>query len=234
MSQLGNCPLRTSQWGKGPPLPFKRRPPPSPLPQFSFSISSTRSSNLVFSLGLPSSNPHMRSRLRIASHLICIPCPGAQGTRNLQNYLPPILKQGSWSSTANYHSQVSSNSLIFHLSRSPIRHFSLAHPRFDLSAFIAHTPAATSAIFCPEFDTMKGTTPSPSPVPKASASPTAGTKRKRADGDAKFYGVKVGFTPGIYDNWPDCLAQITGYKKAICELCSRYLYPRQRFALVGS
>ncbi|KAJ5216910.1 Ribosomal protein L9/RNase H1 N-terminal [Penicillium chermesinum] len=67
---------------------------------------------------------------------------------------------------------------------------------------------------------MKGTTPSSSPVSKTSsrskpsASPSAGTKRKREDGD-KFYAVKVGHKPGIYNNWPDCLAQITGFKKAI-------------------
>jgi ribonuclease HI len=64
--------------------------------------------------------------------------------------------------------------------------------------------------------------PSPAPVPKASShpkqspSPSAGTKRKRTTG-AKYYAVKNGFKPGLYYSWNDCLAQITGFKGAICE-----------------
>ncbi|KAJ6032536.1 Ribosomal protein L9/RNase H1 N-terminal [Penicillium herquei] len=66
---------------------------------------------------------------------------------------------------------------------------------------------------------MKGATPSPSPapVPKGSPGPNtpiAGAKRKRTPA-AKYYAVKAGFKPGIYYGWPECLAQITGYKGAI-------------------
>ncbi|CAI7677370.1 unnamed protein product [Penicillium pancosmium] len=69
---------------------------------------------------------------------------------------------------------------------------------------------------------MNETTPSPSPAPgpkasprsRPSASPAAGTKRKR-NGGTKYYAVKKGFTPGVYEGWQDCLAQITGFKGAI-------------------
>lgn len=71
-----------------------------------------------------------------------------------------------------------------------------------------------------EFE-MDETAPSPSPgVPAAHRSSpaptTAGSKRKRGTGN-KFYAVKAGFQPGIYTEWKECLAQITGYKGAICE-----------------
>ncbi|KAJ5653193.1 Ribosomal protein L9/RNase H1N-terminal [Penicillium lividum] len=69
---------------------------------------------------------------------------------------------------------------------------------------------------------MKGATPSPSPAPgtkaspapKSTPSPAAGIKRKRVPA-AKYYAVKAGFKPGIYYGWPECLAQITGFKGAI-------------------
>ncbi|KAJ5477014.1 hypothetical protein N7539_007158 [Penicillium diatomitis] len=69
---------------------------------------------------------------------------------------------------------------------------------------------------------MNGTTPSLSPGSgtkassrsKSSPSPTAGMKRKRTTGN-KLYAVKKGNKPGIYYSWPDCLAQITGFKGAI-------------------
>lgn len=65
---------------------------------------------------------------------------------------------------------------------------------------------------------MNGTTPSPcpAPAPKTSPSPAAGTKRKRTGG-AKYYAVKKGYKPGLYYSWNDCLAQVTGFKGAICE-----------------
>lgn len=77
---------------------------------------------------------------------------------------------------------------------------------------------------------MSTTTPSPSPAPGSKASPrskpppspTAGTKRKRTTGN-KLYAVKKGSKPGIYYSWPDCLAQITGFKGAIC----KFLLARQ-------
>ncbi|KAJ5937184.1 Ribosomal protein L9/RNase H1 N-terminal [Penicillium verhagenii] len=69
---------------------------------------------------------------------------------------------------------------------------------------------------------MKGATPSPSPAPgskaspapKSTPSPATGIKRKRVPA-AKYYAVKAGFKPGIYYGWPECLAQITGFKGAI-------------------
>ncbi|KAM5464005.1 putative ribonuclease H [Microsporum audouinii] len=42
----------------------------------------------------------------------------------------------------------------------------------------------------------------------------AGTKRKR-NGEPKFYAVKIGFQPGIYNHWSECLAQVTGFKGAV-------------------
>ncbi|KAF1982173.1 ribonuclease H-like protein [Aulographum hederae CBS 113979] len=47
----------------------------------------------------------------------------------------------------------------------------------------------------------------------ASTSASSGTKRKREAGP-KFYAVRVGFTPGIYHSWADCLSQVKGYKAA--------------------
>ena len=36
--------------------------------------------------------------------------------------------------------------------------------------------------------------------------------------DKKFYAVRTGYKPGVYSTYADCLAQIKGFKKAICEL----------------
>lgn len=43
----------------------------------------------------------------------------------------------------------------------------------------------------------------------------AGTKRKRG-GEMKFYAVRVGFRPGIYTTYDECLSQIKGFKGAKC------------------
>ena len=53
---------------------------------------------------------------------------------------------------------------------------------------------------------------SASPV---SSNVSAGTKRKRAT-DPKFYSVRVGFRPGIYHTYAECLEQVKGFKKATC------------------
>lgn len=226
---LGDRPLRKPQTGKLPPPPFGRRekdPPPPPLSQHSRSTSSPPFLEPV--LFSPPLHSLMRSCLSFTSHPICSSSPGTQGHRNLQKYLFSISKLGSWSSSSNYHSQFITSRRASHLGHSLIRCISSSPPTpFHLTAPITNTQP-TSPILCPpaSFDAMKGTTPSPSPVPKvsprskSSASPVSGTKRKRADDGAKFYAVKVGFKPGVYYNWPDCLAQITGYKKAICELKS--------------
>ncbi|PGH15491.1 hypothetical protein AJ80_05508 [Polytolypa hystricis UAMH7299] len=65
---------------------------------------------------------------------------------------------------------------------------------------------------------------SPPPAPFSSASPdqhstadssqVVGTKRKRST-EAKFYAVKVGFQPGVYYRWDECLTQVTGFKGAV-------------------
>lgn len=44
----------------------------------------------------------------------------------------------------------------------------------------------------------------------------AGSKRARS-GEAKYYAVKAGFKPGLYDRWEECMAQVKGYKGALCE-----------------
>ncbi|EXJ93296.1 hypothetical protein A1O1_01688 [Capronia coronata CBS 617.96] len=41
----------------------------------------------------------------------------------------------------------------------------------------------------------------------------AGMKRKRTP-ERKFYAVKEGKNPGIYDTWPECLSQVKGHKGA--------------------
>ncbi|OJJ44151.1 hypothetical protein ASPZODRAFT_840718 [Penicilliopsis zonata CBS 506.65] len=58
---------------------------------------------------------------------------------------------------------------------------------------------------------MNATTPSPHRSSPASA---AGTKRKRSSA-GKYYAVKAGFEPGVYYEWNECLAQVTGYKGAV-------------------
>lgn len=73
----------------------------------------------------------------------------------------------------------------------------------------------------PPRNAMSDNTPSPTSGPaatKPSISPpsTAGTKRKRG-AVGKYYAVKVGYQPGVYYEWKDCLAQVTGFKGAVCE-----------------
>ncbi|KAK2850620.1 hypothetical protein FQN49_005488 [Arthroderma sp. PD_2] len=51
-------------------------------------------------------------------------------------------------------------------------------------------------------------------MPPAVDNVAAGTKRKR-NGEPKFYAVKIGFQPGIYHQWSECLAQVTGFKGAV-------------------
>ncbi|KAL2808055.1 hypothetical protein BJX63DRAFT_53687 [Aspergillus granulosus] len=79
-----------------------------------------------------------------------------------------------------------------------------------------------SALLPPRFPVMDGTTPSPTPGPASKISnsppaPTAGTKRKRGSA-GKYYAVKVGYQPGVYYEWKECLAQVTGFKGAVPRL----------------
>lgn len=77
------------------------------------------------------------------------------------------------------------------------------------------------------YDDMNTTTPSPTPGPAIKRSPSlqspsnsaAGTKRKRTTA-AKFYAVKVGYQPGVYNEWNRCLKQVTGFKGAVCKFIS--------------
>ena len=51
----------------------------------------------------------------------------------------------------------------------------------------------------------------------ANTTASSATKRKRGT-EPKFYAVKVGKNPDIYHSWSDCLAQVKGFKGAICKL----------------
>jgi hypothetical protein len=51
----------------------------------------------------------------------------------------------------------------------------------------------------------------------------AGVKRKRPT-ESKFYTVRIGHRPGIYHTWPECLAQVKGFKGAICKFYKTYFY----------
>ncbi|KAL6720125.1 hypothetical protein ACLMJK_002046 [Lecanora helva] len=42
---------------------------------------------------------------------------------------------------------------------------------------------------------------------------SSGTKRKRGN-EVKYYAVRVGYRPGVYHTWADCLEQVKGFKKA--------------------
>ena len=44
-----------------------------------------------------------------------------------------------------------------------------------------------------------------------------GTKRKR-DKEEKFYAVRVGKEPGVYNQWHRCLEQVKGFKGGTCTL----------------
>nr|POE93059.1 ribonuclease h [Quercus suber] len=50
-----------------------------------------------------------------------------------------------------------------------------------------------------------------------SADPATGEKRKRETklSEPKFYGVRIGKSPGVYHSWPDCLSQVRGFPKAM-------------------
>ena len=52
--------------------------------------------------------------------------------------------------------------------------------------------------------------------PQSPVTAVAGQKRKRPT-EKKYYAVKVGKTPGVYDTWEQCLAQVTGQKGAQCK-----------------
>ena len=41
------------------------------------------------------------------------------------------------------------------------------------------------------------------------------SKRKRAS-ETKFYTVRSGHRPGIYNTWAECLEQVKGFKGAVC------------------
>ncbi|KAJ9601987.1 hypothetical protein H2200_013546 [Cladophialophora chaetospira] len=48
----------------------------------------------------------------------------------------------------------------------------------------------------------------------ANTNAAAGVKRKRTT-ERKFYAVRLGKTPGIYETWPECLSQVKGHKGAV-------------------
>ncbi|KAK2735298.1 hypothetical protein FQN57_001193 [Myotisia sp. PD_48] len=61
---------------------------------------------------------------------------------------------------------------------------------------------------------MADSTPEAVPRKQTGSNVAAGAKRKK-NGEPKFYAVKVGFRPGVYNRWEECLTQVTGYKGAI-------------------
>ncbi|KAL5047060.1 hypothetical protein BDW71DRAFT_180952, partial [Aspergillus fruticulosus] len=93
-----------------------------------------------------------------------------------------------------------------------------------LTARPIHPLIAVSSLTATEFAVSasphKMDEPTPSPTPAATKPsqlppPTAGTKRKRGSA-GKYYAVKAGYQPGIYYEWKECLAQVTGFKGAVC------------------
>ncbi|KAL6236279.1 Caulimovirus viroplasmin-domain-containing protein [Aspergillus navahoensis] len=106
-------------------------------------------------------------------------------------------------------------------------------PRFVLENFYTTRPLLTTRPIHHLIETSFPTTiefpvsasphkmdePTRSPLPAAtkpsqSPPPTAGTKRKRGSA-GKYYAVKAGYQPGIYYEWKECLAQVTGFKGAV-------------------
>ena len=57
-------------------------------------------------------------------------------------------------------------------------------------------------------------------IKSGSTTATNGTKRKRSS-EPKFYAVRSGHKPGVYYTWADCLEQVKGFKKAMCESAPR-------------
>ena len=72
----------------------------------------------------------------------------------------------------------------------------------------------------PPFDAVTSQPSQPSPPPQApsliASNTAAGSKRKRVT-EKKFYAVKEGKSPGIYNAWDECLAQVRGHKGALCK-----------------
>jgi hypothetical protein len=42
------------------------------------------------------------------------------------------------------------------------------------------------------------------------------SKKRKVDSGPKFYAVKAGFRPGVYEDYADCQAQTSGFKGALC------------------
>lgn len=61
-----------------------------------------------------------------------------------------------------------------------------------------------------QLSTAKASSPLPAPQ-------VAGQKRKRPT-EKKYYAVKIGKVPGVYDTWDECLQQVTGQKGAQCTI----------------
>ncbi|KAL2820803.1 Caulimovirus viroplasmin-domain-containing protein [Aspergillus cavernicola] len=94
----------------------------------------------------------------------------------------------------------------------------ILHPILNFASSTLRTPPSPF-IFQSWYNAMNETTPSPTPGPatkpsKSPSSATAGVKRKRGSA-GKYYAVKSGYQPGIYYEWKECLAQVTGFKGAV-------------------
>lgn len=66
--------------------------------------------------------------------------------------------------------------------------------------------------------------------PSTSSVTSNGTshKRKRPGDAPKYYAVRQGRIPGVYNTWEECLNQIKGHKGALCKLLPalNQYYPR--------
>ena len=82
------------------------------------------------------------------------------------------------------------------------------------------TPTCLSALINPskrlDFGIMDDTVSIKSGSP-AGTTASNGIKRKRGN-EVKYYAVRVGYQPGVYHTWADCLDQVKGFKKATCKL----------------
>lgn len=49
---------------------------------------------------------------------------------------------------------------------------------------------------------------------------SSGSNKKRkmssVEKETKYYGVRAGHTPGVYETWKECQEMITGFKGAQC------------------
>ena len=97
------------------------------------------------------------------------------------------------------------------------RRLSLTHcPRYGILRLVTNDKLATMAssqgLTIP---TTKSPVSACAAISTTQCLETAGAKRKRTS-ESKLYCVRLGHQPGIYHSWPECFAQVKGFKGAIC------------------